>query len=316
MVDLHLHLDGSLRPATVMELLNKEGLTSFATEEEAKKALTVSRDCRDLNEYLEKFEYPIKVLQTEENIKRAVYELGLDLSEQGIDYAEIRFAPQFSMEKGLTMEQVVEAAIDGARMAEGECDNLRLGLILCCMRGASKELNIMTVEVAAKYIGDHVCAIDLAGAEGLYPTDLYEDIFELAEANNIPFTIHAGEAAGPESIWRALEMGAKRIGHGIHCIEDSVLVDYLARHKITLELCPTSNLQTKACTDIEKYPIKELLMNDVHVTINTDNMTVSGTTLKDEYKLIKKYCDVTDEDIELMENYSREGAFLSDNTRE
>ena len=145
-------------------------------------------------------------------------------------------------------------------------DDIRIGLILCCMRGEDHEANIETVRVASKYYGNYVCALDLAGAEALYPTDYFNKEFELAKAEGIPFTIHAGEAAGPESIWRALEFGASRIGHGIRCLEDGALVDYLARHKIPLEICPTSNIQTKVYQSYDEYPVKELLLRGVHVT--------------------------------------------------
>lgn len=310
MIDLHLHLDGSLRPATVRELLHKMGKDVFSSDEEALDKLKVSDDCRDLNEYLDKFTYPLMVLQTEDNIERAVYELGLDLYGMGVEYAEIRFAPSLSTQKGLNEDAVVKATVNGAVKAEKECRNLRLGLILCCMRGNDHNPNFNTIETAGKYLGDHVCALDLAGAEAIYPTDGFEEEFRRAALKDIPFTIHAGEAAGPESIWKALEFGASRIGHGIRCIEDNTLVDYLARHEIPLEVCPTSNMQTKVFHDIKDYPIKELLLRGVHVTLNTDNMTVSGTNLSKERAFVSRHFDMTPKDLLLMEQYSRKAAFL------
>lgn len=310
MIDLHLHLDGSMRPETVRELLEQKGISPWDSDDDAARALRVGDDCADLNDYLTKFEYPCMVLQTSGAIERAVYELAEDLVHQDVTYAEIRFAPQLSTKEGLTQEEAVKAAIEGAKEAEMEFDDIRIGLILCCMRGEDHEANIETVRVASKYYGNYVCALDLAGAEALYPTDLFNKEFELAKAEEIPFTIHAGEAAGPESIWRALEFGASRIGHGIRCLEDGALVDYLARHKIPLEICLTSNIQTKVYQNYDEYPVKELLLRGVHVTVNTDNMTVSGTNLKKERKKLLKYCDITKDDIALMEEYSYEARFL------
>ena len=310
MIDLHLHLDGSMRPSTVREILSEQGTVDWSDEAEARAALCAPPDCRSLNDYLKCFEYPCMALQTPENIIRAVRELGDDLSEQDVTYAEIRFAPQLSTAGGLSQNEVVEAAIEGARQAERECRNLRLGLILCCMRGAEHNTNFATVEAARRYLGEYVCALDLAGAEALYATGLYDEEFRLARKYGIPFTIHAGEAAGPESIWRALEFGASRIGHGVRCIEDGALVDYLARHERPLEVCPTSNMQTRVFGSGDEYPIKELLQSGIRVTLNTDNMTVSDTSIYLETELIKTRFNISDEEIELMEEYAAEAAFL------
>ena len=302
MIDLHLHLDGSLRPLTVRELLRNNEITD--------DKLKVSDDCRDLNEYLEKFDYPISALQREENIIRAVYELGEDLHDEGVTYAEIRFAPMFSMKEGLSMEAVVEAAIEGAVQSETEHPGLKLGIILCCMRGMPEADNIRTVETARKYYGK-VCAIDLAGAEGLYPTEVYKDIFARASRYDIPYTIHAGEAAGPESVWKALEFGASRIGHGVRSIEDDRLVEYLAEHEVPLEVCPISNMQTKVYADKTMYPVRQLFQGGVHVTLNTDNRTVSNTCLDKERKFLMNEYDFTEKDFEIMEKYSQKAAFLT-----
>lgn len=324
MIDLHLHLDGSMRPSTVREILcgqnagghftgdalSGKNRAAWKDDAEAAAALTVPDGCRSLNDYLKCFEYPCLALQSSENMIRAVRELGEDLAEQGITYAEIRFAPQLSTAGGLRQEEAVEAAQEGARQAEAADGRIRIGLILCCMRGAAHSDNIATVEAARRYIGKYVCALDLAGAEGLYATELYQEEFLLARRYGIPFTIHAGEAAGPESVWKALEFGAARIGHGVRCIEDNALVDYLARHGIPLEVCPTSNMQTRVFGSAEEYPLKELLLRGVKVTLNTDNMTVSHTTVSNERKFIKSEFNITDEEIELMESFSEEAAFL------
>ena len=152
MIDLHLHLDGSMRPETVRELLEQKGISPWDSDDDAARALRVGDDCADLNDYLTKFEYPCMVLQTSGAIERAVYELAEDLVHQDVTYAEIRFAPQLSTKEGLTQEEAVKAAIEGAKEAEMEFDDIRIGLILCCMRGEDHEANIETVRVASKYL--------------------------------------------------------------------------------------------------------------------------------------------------------------------
>lgn len=313
MIDLHLHLDGSMRPSTVRELLAEDGVNVWEDDKAAEEALIAAPDCSSLNDYLTKFDYPCRVLKKYANITRAVYELAEDIYHQGVTYAEIRFAPLLSCNENLSIEEAAYAAIEGAKKAEGDFQGIKLGIILCCMRGAGHSENMMTVEAAHKYLGNHVCAVDLAGAEGLYPTEDYEDVFGKAKGYDIPFTIHAGEAAGPESIWHALEFGAVRIGHGIRCIEDATLVDYLARHHIPLEVCPTSNMQTKVFGSMDEYPLKELLLNGVCATLNTDNMTVSNTTIAGERAFAIDRLDLTEDDITVMEQNSRKAAFLLDN---
>ncbi len=309
MIDLHLHLDGSLRYDTVLELLQNGGMADIEPDK-LRQILTVSDDCRNLNDYLKAFDYPLKVLQNQNNIIRAFFELGEDLFREGVTYAEIRFAPLLSTKEGLSIDEVVEAAVEGVKQAMDAYSGLKLGIILCCMRGDFHRDNLRTVEAAGKYLGQYVCALDLAGAEALFATDMFEEEFILARKYNIPFTIHAGEAAGPESIWKALEFGAARIGHGIRCIEDDILVDYLARHEISIEVCPISNMQTRVFGDMEEYPLKDLLQRGVHATLNTDNRTVSNTNIVKEREFVKKYCRISDKDIELMNEYAKKAAFI------
>ena len=189
---LHLHLDGSLRPETVYNWLKEQG--KDVTLEQVKKDLMVNKDCRDLNEYLQKFDLPLEVLQTEEHIEQATYELFEDLANQNVIYAEIRFAPSLHTMKGLKYDQIVEAAIRGMNKSK-EKFGIEGNLILCCMRGEDNiKSNLQTVATAKKYLGNGVCGVDLAGAEALYPTSEYGDIFKVAKELDIPFTIHAGEA--------------------------------------------------------------------------------------------------------------------------
>ena len=253
----------------------------------------VSPNCHDLNEFLTKFEFPGSLLQTTEGIKNSIINLQEELIEQGIIYAEIRFAPQLHLNKGLTQDEVVKAAIEGLNSSK-----LRSNLILCCMRGdKNHEENLETVRVAKKYLGKGVCAIDLAGAEGLFPTKDFEDIFKYAKELGIAYTIHAGEADGPSSVNDAIAFGAKRIGHGVRSFEDPNIVKLIVNKGITLEVCPTSNICTCIYSKISDMPIRYFMDNGVNITINTDDPTVCNTKLKDELILIANAFNLTYDDI-------------------
>lgn len=314
-VDLHLHLDGSLSAETVLRLAKKDGAELPAdTAEGLRPLLTVRSGCEDLNEYLRCFDFPLTVLQTAENLELAAYELGGDLKEKGLCYAEVRFAPQLHLRKGLTQEEAVQAVLGGFRRAMEESrGRICLKAILCCMRGEKQALrvtaNTETVLIAAKYLGKGVVAADLAGAEGLYPTRDYEEEFALARSLSVPFTIHAGEAAGPESILKALEFGAARIGHGVRAIEDTALMEELAVRGIPLEMCPTSNLQTKAVGSLTDYPLRAYLDRGIRVTVNSDNMTVSDTWAGKEFALLSREYGLTEEEADKLLENAKEAAF-------
>lgn len=256
---------------------------------------------------------PNRVLQTEAALERVAFELVEDMALEGLTYAEIRFAPQLSCEKGLSQEQVTEAVMAGVRRGMLSYPRIKIGLILCCMRGAGKdnlEKNEKTVDLAARYLGDVVCAVDLAGAEGLYDTALFESLFCRAAKAGVPYTIHSGEADGPGSVRSALAFGAKRIGHGVASARDLKLMEELAESGVALEVCVTSNVQSKAVPSLAEHPIRQLFDAGVRVTVNTDNRTVSGTTLVKEIELVKTAFGFTDEEIGKMETYAQEARFL------
>lgn len=316
MIDLHLHFDGSLLPRTVLELADEQGIGLPAREpDELKLFLTAPADCRSLNEYLEKFDLPLLVLQTKEAIRKGMYTLTSSLREQGMLYAEIRFAPQFHTRKGLTQEQVVKAALLGLQEAlTGSF--FKAKLILCCMRGAdNREENLLTVRTAASFLGRGVAAVDLAGAEALYPTEDYEEVFRLARELSVPFTIHAGEADGPESVRAALRMGACRIGHGVRAGEDAELLEELLERHIPLEMCPSSNVQTKAVPSLGEHPVLAFLRQGLAVTVNTDNMTVSDTTIDREFRLLREELGMTPEERKVLLLNAAEAAFLTEEER-
>ena len=311
LIDLHLHLDGSLSVKTVKELAALQNIEIPEDEAELLKLLRINDDCKDLTEYLEKFAFPGKLLQTKEAIAISVYNLQEELKEQGLIHAEIRFAPQLHTLQGLSQREVIEAAIEGLNRSDFSAE-----LILCCMRGNDNhEANLETVKIAKDYIGKGACCIDIAGAEALFPTENFEDLFVLARELEIPFTIHAGEADGPKSVYKALEYGTKRLGHGVRSLEDPALIEKIVAEGITLELCPTSNLHTCMFPTMEEYPLRKLMEAGVKVTINTDNMTVSNITLAKEFgKLIAAF-NLTDEEIKGFAKNSVNACFASEETK-
>lgn len=281
------------------------GIENCYSDNELLDKLQVSKGCRNLNEYLEKFEFPLTLLQTKEALEMAMYNLLEELKMQGLIYAEIRFAPQFHTNKGLSQEEVVAAVINGMKRTDFDAN-----LILCCMRGEDNHSeNEETVCVAEKFLQRGVVAIDLAGAEGIFPTKEFEDIFKLASDKCIPFTIHAGEADGFSSVKTAIDFGAVRIGHGVRSVENEKLLAELADKSIALELCPTSNLNTNIYKDISEYPIKKFMEAGVTVTVNTDNMTVSNTSIKRELNLLADTFGFDEEDIKGFERNAVEYSF-------
>ncbi len=340
MIDLHLHFDGSIPVNTVWEQARKQGVSLPASSiEELREKLVCPVDCESLNEYLEKFDIPLSILQTPEGIKESMMDLIAELREEKMLYAEIRFAPQFHLQKGMTQEAVVQAAIEGVRLATeldpvpgGNGKNIfaseaaakqsvqgciKVQLILCCMRGKdNKDANLETIRLTAKYLGQGVCACDLAGAEALFPTKDFEELFAYAKALQVPYTIHAGEADGPDSVRSALTFGAKRLGHGVRSVEDPSLVHAIEEQGIVLECCPISNVQTKAVSNIKAHPIKALLARGIPVTVNTDNRTVSQTTIAKEITFIRDNLGLTIEEERQLYVNAAEAAFISKEERE
>lgn len=311
-IELHLHLDGSLRSKTVLDLLNDDKLTL----EEVEKMLTVSKDCKDLTQYLEKFELPIKVMQSKENLERVAYELVEDLKKENVIYAEIRFAPALHTKNGLSFDEIVNSVLTGINNSM-KTGSIKCNLILCCMRGnGNKHENIETVKIAKKYLNKGVCAIDLAGAEAIYKTSEFKYIFDLAKELNIPYTIHTGEVDDKESMESAMEFGTKRFGHGMHAIKYEDLIEKILEKDIVLEICPTSNLHTKAVESIKEHPIYKLYKRGIKVTINTDNRTVSNITLTREYEVLLNSFDLDFEDLKLMNKNAIMSAFLNDEQKQ
>ena len=280
MIDLHLHLDGSLSEQDFLYLGKKDNVD---LGKDFPNNIYVPFDCPSLEVYLERFALPCKLLQSKENLKHVTSSLVRRLYKMGYIYAEIRFAPQLHTDNGLTQYDAALAALDGLNEALKECDGFEVNLILCCMRHAHEEVNIETIEVANRLKGTRVVAVDLAGAEALHPSSYYKNVFDLAKKYGLNITIHAGEATGSDEVMMALDNGAKRIGHGVHLNVNSADGDRARDNKICFEFCPTSNLQTKSLKSYNDVPILEFMKRDIPVTINSDNMTVSNTDVYQEF---------------------------------
>ena len=298
-VELHLHLDGSIRPTTISELL-KIG------QKEAIQLSTVNEKTNSLEEYLDKFDIPLKIMQTKENLERVSKELAEDLLEDQIIYAEIRFAPNKHLEKGLSIDDVITSILKGLSKVP-----LKTNLILCMMRGDIFEKNLEIIKYAKKYLKKGVVAIDLAGDEAAYPVNEYKELFKIAKKEEIPFTIHAGEADNAKSVMNAINLGATRIGHGIRAIESDETLNLIKEKGITLEICPKSNLDIKIYHQLSDHPIKKLYDKGIKITINTDNRTVSNTTLNKTYKDLENTFHFTKEELITMNKNAIECAFIS-----
>ena len=303
-IELHLHLDGSVRVDTACKL-------SGLSIEKVKNMMIAPKKCRDLNDYLQKFSLPNEIMQTKDHLVRIAKELVEDLKKDNVIYAEVRFAPLLHTKKGLSLEEVIESVLLGLKD-----DSLHVNLILCMMRQFDFIDNLKTIDLASKYLNQGVVAIDLAGDEKSYPTSNFKELFKIANDKHIPFTIHAGEADGKDSLLSAIEFGAKRIGHGVRCVEDEQISNLIYKNNIVLEICPTSNIQTNTFKNYQDHPIKNLYDKGLLVTINTDNRTVSNITLTDEYTKLVKYFNFTLEDFKKMNINALKNAFLSDELKE
>jgi adenosine deaminase len=290
---LHDHLDGGLRPATIVELADSIGHRLPAADADGLGRWFVeAADSGSLERYLETFAHTVAVMQTREHLHRVARECALDLGADGVAYAEVRFAPEQHLERGLSLSEVVEAVLDG--FAAGSAESaaagapIRVGTLLTAMRHAARSMEI--AELSVRYRDSGVVGFDIAGAEAGYPPTRHLDAFEYLQRENFHFTIHAGEAFGLPSIWQAIQWcGADRLGHGVRIVDDIAedrtlgrLAAYVRDKRIPLELCPSSNVQTGAAASIAEHPIGLLRDLRFRVTVNTDNRLMSGTSMTKE----------------------------------
>lgn len=312
-IDLHCHLDGSVKESVLIELAQKDGRQ--ISEKEAKKLLQVHESCQSLAEYLSCFDLPLHYLQAEDGLKKAAYALAMDAAAENVKYIEVRFAPSYLMNQGLTVQKIIASVLMGLEEAEKNAD-IRTGIIVCGMRNISMEENIRMLKSAMEFYGNGVVACDLAGDELAYPTKLFADFFVLAKKLGIPFTIHSGECGSKENIKTALQLGAKRLGHGIAMADDIKLMRRCADINVGVELCPTSNLHTKAVSSYKEYPLRTMMEAGVMVSVNTDNRTVSNTNSTKEFLHMVEDLNLCEEDLKQIYTCSVEMAFADDACKE
>src|SRR6185436_18776154 len=249
---------------------------------ELRKAMNLGQNCGSLVEYLKAFDVTLRVMQTEESLTRIAYELAVDAARENVRYMEVRYAPMLHTRRGLKLTNVVEAVLAGLRAAQKDF-GIEANVIICGIRNVSPESSLEMAELAVAYKGRGVVGFDLAGAEYDHPAKHHKNAFQLVRDNNINVTIHAGEAYGPESIAQALHTcGAHRIGHGCRLRENGDLLHYVNDHRIPLEVCPSSNVQTGAVHDLASHPVKLYFDLGLRVTVNTDNRLVTDTTVSHE----------------------------------
>jgi len=288
--DLHCHLDGSVRLDTVLELARKQGV-KLPTFDRAGlfKLLYAGDHVTSLEDYLRAFDITLSVMQTEEALERAAYELAEDAHAENVRYLEVRYCPVLHLQQGLRPVQVVEAVLRGLRTAKREL-GIRYGLILCSIRSFGPESSLGIAELCVAFKNRGVVGFDLAGAEENFPAKVHRAAFQLVIDNNINCTAHAGESFGPDSVHQAIhKCGAHRIGHGTRLVESGDLLNYVNDHRIPIEVCPSSNLQTRAAKSWETHPVDFYVDYGLRVTINTDNRLMSDTTSTKELQLCHRH---------------------------
>ena len=298
-IELHLHLDGSVPIKTLQELSNIKII-------ELENKIIANNKCKNLTEYLTKFDLPLRYMQTKENLRLIASDLIKYLESENIIYAEIRFSPLLHTQEGLTLNEIINSILEGLKS-----NKVKTNLILCMMRHFEFDKNLEIIKIAKEYLNKGVCAIDLAGDENKYPLDNYIELFKIAKEKNIPFTIHAGENGNYKEVEKAISFGVSRIGHGVHAIESKKIQQLIKEKDILLEICPTSNIQTNAIDCYENHPIYSFYKDNIKVCINTDNKTVSNITLTDEYIKLYKTFNLVKDDFINMNKYAIDKSFIS-----
>ncbi len=307
--ELHCHLDGSVRPATMLELAREHGVAMPAGDPQALAKHMLVDDARDLEDYLARFETTLSVMQWAPAIERMAYELAEDAHRDGVWYLETRFAPVLNARLGLQLPDVVEAAIRGLQRAERE-HGIVARVIVTALRHQSPDVSLELARLAVAFKGRGVAGFDLAGGEAGFPASVHRSAFEFALNHDMACTCHAGEGAGGESVREAVHAcGAHRIGHGTRLFEDTSLLDYVNDRRIPVEICITSNVQTRVAT-YRDHPVRRYFDAGLNVVLNTDNRLMSGTTLTDEYAHAAGHLGFTAPELGRMALNGFESAFL------
>jgi adenosine deaminase len=309
--DLHCHLDGSLRLATVLDLAEQQKVKLPAdTPEGLARAIHMGEICASLEDYLVAFDVTLAVLQTEEALYRAAYELAMDCAAENVRYLEVRYAPVLHTRRGLKPTTILDAVLDGLRHAKRET-GIKSNVIVCGIRHMDPQTSVRLAELAVAYKGKGVVGYDLAGAEEGHPAREHREAVQLILDNNVNVTIHAGEAYGPDSIAQAVhKCGAHRIGHGVRLRENGDLLNYVNDHRIPLEMCPSSNVQTGSVAGFASHPLKFYFDFGLRVTINTDNRLITDTTVTKELSVAHREMGFTLDDLCTLLVQGFKSAFL------
>ena len=287
--ELHCHLDGSLRPETMLELAREYGQKMPADDPDALRERMIAKDAHNLEEYLELFEITLSVMQQTEAIERIAYELAEDAAHDGVRYLETRYAPVLHVREGLSLDETVEAASRGLARAEREHD-IVARIIVCGLRQLDPHVSLDLAKLAVAHRARGVVGFDLAGGERGHPAREHAEAFAYAREHDLAVTVHAGEGDGAASVRQAVHVcGAHRLGHATRLIEDDSLTSYVNDRRIALEVCLTSNVQTHAAESFEAHPVRRYFDRGMNVVLNTDSRLMSGTTLTDEYLVAARY---------------------------
>jgi len=308
--ELHCHLDGSVRPATLLELGREYKVAMPRDSADGLRDYMLVSDAKSLEDYLERFEITVAVMQTADAIERIAYELGADASADGVRYIEVRNAPILNSRGKLEMGDALEAQIRGLERAERE-HGIIARSIVCSLRQLPPETSLELAQLAVAYKDRGVVAFDLAGGESGFPASAHSDAFAYARKHNLAVTVHAGEGDGARSVRDAVhKCGADRLGHATRLIEDPELTQYVNDRRIGLEICLTSNVQTHAAKSYETHPLREYFDRGMSLTLNTDNRLMSGTTLSDEYAFAARHLGFSLDELYRLALNGFEAAFL------
>lgn len=315
-IELHCHLDGSARPETLLNLAVLEDIKIPSYDLDViKKMVTAPWECKSLSEYLERFDIPLLLMQSKDSLRRVTYELLEDAAKENVKYIEIRFAPTQHIKNGLTIEDTIDSVLLGMRQGQKDFD-IKCNLILSCMRNLSTETAFLVIEKGKKYIGQGVVAIDLCSVEDKSFAEKFQEPIALAKEYGYRVTIHAGESGIGENVLEAVKiLGAERIGHGVFIMDCQEAYKIVKDNGVTLEMCPTSNIQTKAVNKLSEHPFYDFYNDGIKVTINTDNRTVSNTTMSGECELLSKEFGITFEEYKCIYLNSVDAAFTDFNTK-
>jgi adenosine deaminase len=313
--ELHCHLDGSVRPTTLIELGRELGIAMPESSPDALAHHMFVRDARHLEDYLTRFDVTLSVMQSARALERISFELGEDAAAEGVRYMEVRFAPVLNQQQGLSLDATVEAAVRGLARAQ-TAYGIVGRIIICGLRHLSPDISLELARLAVAFQGKGVVGFDLAGGEAGHPASAHRAAFQHAHAHGMFCTCHAGEGAGPESVADAVHScGAQRIGHGTRLIEDPRLTDELAKNGVAIEACLTSNVQTRAAKDYASHPLRAYFERGMRVTLNTDNRLMSGTTLTAEYAHAANELRFSVDELCTLARNGFESAFLPDDER-